>query len=133
MQHKLQDFGPPCEMIHTERKKPQESLKQPSYGPPLVSFIGLQWWKGFFRDDGQSYLVVRKVLHIEQTNTVSLWASGAKDSEKEKEQCVKPSSIKHSLLNSLVPLIPVAPILDLNTLYEQQREQQLAPQLLQFL
>lgn len=72
-------------------------------------------------------------MHIEQTNTVSLWASGAKESEKEKDQGVKLYSIKHSLPNSTVPLIPVAPILDLNTLYEQQREQQLAPQLLQFL
>lgn len=69
-------------------KKPQESLKQPSCGPPLVSSTGLQWWKVFFfQDDDQSYLVVRKVLHIEQTNTVSLWASGAKDSEKERTVC----------------------------------------------
>lgn len=77
--------------------------------------------------------MVRKVLHIEQTNTVSLWASGAEGSEKEKEQCVNSSSIKHSLKDSHALLIPVAPILDLNTLYEQQREQKLTPQLLQFL
>lgn len=70
--------------------KPQESLK-----PLLQDCNGGTLF---------NYLVLRKVLHIEQTNTVSLWASGA-----------------------------VAPILDLNTLYEQQREQKLTPQLLQFL
>lgn len=106
-------------MLHEERTEPQESLK-----------LLLQDC-----NDGTlfHYLVPRKVLHIAQTNTVSLWASGAKESEKEKEHCVKPSSIKHSLQDPHALLIPVAPILDLNTLYEQQREQKLTPQLLQFL
>lgn len=70
-------------MLYIKRRKPQESLKQPSCGPPRVSAMV----DYFFQDDDQSYLVLRKVLHIEQTNTVSLWASGAKDSEKEKAQC----------------------------------------------
>lgn len=114
-QRKLQDFGPPCEMLHKETSRITEAA---ILWPTPSFFYRIAMVEGFFffREDGQSYLVVRKVLHIEQTNTVSLWASGAKDSEKEREQCVKQSSIKHSLLNSLVTLIPVAPILDLNTL-----------------
>lgn len=59
----------------------------------------------FWADGVPSHCNLMRVeLQAAQTNTVSLWASGA-----------------------------VAPIQDLNTLKEQHREQKLLPQLLQFL
>lgn len=96
------EFGFPCEGRNKTSRITSEANTW--FTPSFFYRIASLESGGLFRDDGQSYLVLRKVLHVEQTNTVSLWASGA-----------------------------VAPMVDLNTLYEQQREQKLMPQLLQFL